>query len=106
MSRIGKILCLIYALIIAICIALAYSAGSDFKGEYVFLQLPISIQMAGGYAIGLAQKLPNISWIGAYALYGLPTFLFLYLIGWAIDGRSSNQTIDLDATKRTPKVKR
>jgi heme A synthase len=101
MSRIGKILCLIYALIIAICMALAYSAGSDYKGQFVFLQLPISIQMAGGYAIGLAQKLPNISWVVAYALYALPTFVFLYLIGWAIDGRNSNPSI-----KRTPNVKR
>ena len=90
MSRIGKTLCLIYALVIAVCIALAYSAGGDFKGQYVFLQLPIVIQMAGIDAIGLSPKLQNLSWVGAYALLGLPTILFLYLVGWVIDGRSSN----------------
>jgi len=90
MSRIGKTLCLIYALIIAVCIALAYSAGGDFKGRYVFLQLPIVIQMAGIDVIGLSPKLQNLSWVGAYGVLGLPTFLFLYFVGWTIDGRSSD----------------
>jgi len=89
MSRIGKTLCLTYALIIAICIAFSYSADGDFKGQYVFLQLPIVIQMAGIDAIGLSPKLQNLSWVSAYGALCLPTFLFLYFVGWAIDGRSS-----------------
>jgi hypothetical protein len=93
MSRIGKILCLIYALIIAVCFALAYYPGGDLKGQFVFLQLPIATQMAGIAAIGLSKKLENLSWVGAYAIFGVPTFLFLYFIGWAIDGRSSNPPI-------------
>jgi len=97
MNRIGKILCLIYALIIVICIAFAYSSGGDFKGQYIFLQLPIVIQMAGIDAIGLSPKLQNLSWVGAYGLLGLPTFLFLYFIGLAIDGRSSNSSFKRDA---------
>jgi hypothetical protein len=97
MSRIGKILCLIYALIIIACFAGAYSAEGDFKGQYVFLQLPIAIQMAGINAIGLSSKLQNLSWVGAYALLGLPTFLLLYFVGWAIDGRSSNPSFKRDA---------
>lgn len=89
MSRIGKILCLIYALIIIACFAAAYSADGDFKGQYVYLQLPIALQMAGIHAIGLSSKLQNISWVGAYALLGVPTFLFIYFVGWAIDSRSN-----------------
>ena len=89
MSRIGKTLCFTYALIIAVCITFSYSAGGDFKGQYVFLQLPIVIQMAGIDAIGLSPKLQNLSWVSAYGALCLPTFLFLYFVGWAIDGRSS-----------------
>lgn len=97
MSRIGTTLCLIYALIIIVCFAFAYSADGDFKGQYVFLQLPIVLQMAGIDAIGLSPKLQNLSWVGAYGLLGLPTFLFLYFVGRAIDGHSYNQSFKRDA---------
>ncbi len=97
MSRIGKVLCLIYALIIVACFTVAYSADGDFKGQYVFLQLPIALQMFGIDAIGLSSKLQNLSWVGAYVLLGLPTFLLLYFVGWAIDGRSSNPSFKRDA---------
>ena len=97
MSRIGKILCLIYASIIIVCFAFAYSADGDFKGQYIFLQIPIVLQMAGIDAIGLSPKLQNLSWVGAYGLLGLPTFLLLYFVGWAIDGRSSNPSFKRDA---------
>ena len=97
MSRIGTSLCLVYALIIFACLAFAYSADGDFKGQYVFLQLPIAFQMAGIDAIGLSSQLQNISWVGAYALLGLPTFFLLYFVGWAIDGRRSNPSIKQDA---------
>lgn len=85
MSRIGKVLCLIYAVIIIVCFAVAFSAEGDLKGQYVFLQLPIALQMAGIHEIGLSSKLQNLSWVGAYVLLGLPTFLLLYFVGWAID---------------------
>lgn len=106
MSRIGKVLCLIYALIIIACFAVAYSADGDFKGRYVLLQLPLVLQMAGINAIGLSPKLQNFSWVGAYALMGIPTFLFLYFVGWAIDGRSSNPSFKRDWPKQAPYVKR
>lgn len=100
MSRIGKILCLIYALIIIGCFAVAYSADGDFKGQYVLLQLPLALQMAGINAIGLSPQLQNLSWVGAYVLLGLPTFLFLYFVGWVIDRRSSTPSFNRDALKR------
>ena len=97
MSRIGISLCLVYALIIFVCFTFAYSADGDFKGQYVFLQLPIAFQMAGIDAIGLSSQLQNISWVGAYALLGLPTFFLLYFVGWAIDGRRSNPSFKQNA---------
>ncbi|TFW73188.1 hypothetical protein C3Y98_00895 [Methylotenera oryzisoli] len=69
--------------------AFSYSAGGGFKGQYVFLQLPIVIQMASIDAVGLSPKLQNLSWVSVYGALCLPTFLFLYFVGWAIDGRSS-----------------
>ncbi|MFD0913184.1 hypothetical protein [Methylophilus luteus] len=91
MSRIGKMLCIIYALFMIACFAIAYSAEGDFKGQYVFLQLPLALQMAGIDAMGLSSELQNLSWIGAYALLGLPTLMILYFVGWMIDGRSSKK---------------
>jgi hypothetical protein len=73
------------------CFAIAYSAEGDFKGQYVFLQLPLALQMAGIDAMGLSSELQNLSWIGAYALLGLPTLMILYFVGWMIDGRSSKK---------------
>lgn len=84
MSRIGFLLCTTYAAIIAICFALAFSAD-DFKGQYVFLQLPIALQMAALETIGLTPLLRDVSWTGTYLLLALPSFMFLYLLGWLID---------------------
>ena len=93
MSRIGISLCLVYALIIFASFAFAYSADGDFKGQYVLLQLPIALQMAGIHALGLSSNFQNFSWIGADVVLGLPTFMLLYLFGWAIDSCSSNPSI-------------
>jgi hypothetical protein len=97
MSRIGIILCLIYAVLIVICVAFAYSAGGDFKGQYVILQLPLILQMAVVHGLGLSAQFQNVSWVGAYVILGLPTFVLLYLLGWVIDGRSSNHSLKRDA---------
>ena len=96
MSKLGKAFCLIYALIILACIATAYAADGDFKGQYVFLQLPIALQMAGIHAIGLSSEIQNVSWIGAYFLLALPTFVFLYFVGWAIDRLRSSPSFKQD----------
>ena len=68
---------------------MAYSADGDYKGEFVFLQLPIVFQMAGLDALGLSHFLRDISWTGAYFLIGIPTFMFLYFLGFFIDSSYS-----------------
>lgn len=84
MSRIGIILCALYALIIAACVAVAVSSG-DFKGWYVLLQLPIALQMALISAVGLVPLVEHLNWLEAYALLAIPTFAILYGFGWMVD---------------------
>jgi hypothetical protein len=105
LSRTGIILCTIYAAITAVCLVLAFSAD-DYKGQYVFMQLPIALQMSGLDALGLLPLLRKVSWVGAYLLLALPSFIFLYLLGWLIGGCRSNSSIKRDALKRAPYVKR
>jgi hypothetical protein len=105
LSRIGIILCTIYAAITVVCLTLTFSAD-DFKSQYVFLQLPIALQLAGLDALGLIPFLRKISWTGAYLLLAFPSFIFLYSLGWLIDGWRSNSSIKRDALKRAPYVKR
>ncbi|WP_020168775.1 MULTISPECIES: hypothetical protein [Methylotenera] len=85
LNRVGVIFCIIYALIILACLAMAYSAGEDNKGVFVFLQLPIVFQMAAIHELGLSVFLREISWAGAYLLIGIPTFLLLYFVGFFIN---------------------
>jgi hypothetical protein len=97
MSRLGLFLCALYAATIATCLAFAYDAGSDFKGQYVFLQLPIALQMSLLQELGIASQLRHISWATAYLLLGLPTFALLYIAGWLIDRCRSNSSFNRDA---------
>lgn len=92
MSRTGITLCLFYALIIIICFVLAYLSKGDFKGQYIFLQLPLSFQLAGLNAIGLLSILKGFSWVGIYIVIGVPSFLLLYFVGRAIDAPKSDHS--------------
>ena len=87
MSRLGIIFCSVYALIIIICFTFSFVANdfNDFKGQFVFLQLPLAIQISVIDALGLAPILQNLSWIGSYVILGLPTFLILYFFGKIMD---------------------
>jgi hypothetical protein len=89
MSRLGVVLCSFYLLIIATCLALSLSAGGDFKGQFVFMQLPIALQEALLVsllqAVGLVSWLAELGWMEAYLLLGLPTFVALYAFGWVIE---------------------
>ena len=89
LNLLGVILCIIYALIMLTCLVMAYSADGDNKGEFVFLQLPIAFQMAGLHALGLGIFLREISWLAAYLLIGVPTFLLLYFLGFFIESSYS-----------------
>lgn len=102
MSRIGLFLCALYATAIATCLAFAYDAGNDFKGQYVFLQLPIALQISLMQELGLISHLRHISWVAAYLLLGLPAFALLYFVGWLIDRCRSNSSFKRDTLKRAP----
>lgn len=84
MSRIGIILCAVYALIIAACVAAAFSSG-DPKGWYVVLQLPIALQSTLIAVFGLVPLVEHLNWLEAYVLLASPTFAILYGLGWAIE---------------------
>ncbi|MBI3222422.1 MAG: hypothetical protein HYZ46_04990 [Nitrosomonadales bacterium] len=86
MSRIGLVLCVLYVLIIAACFTMAFSSGTDLKGQFVFMQLPIAIQGALLQALGLGSFLGQLSWVLAYMLIVPSTFVLLYFAGWLIDG--------------------
>ena len=76
-----------YAVITFICIAIALWPGSDAKGRFVFLQLPIALQATVLQELGVARYLEAVGWVGAYLLLALPTVAFLYLIGRLFDAR-------------------
>jgi peroxiredoxin len=90
MSRVGLFLSALYAAVIVICLAFAYDAGSDFKGQYVFLQLPIALQSSLLQWLDHTSSIEHLSWAAAYLLFGLPTFALLYLVGWLIERCRSN----------------
>jgi len=86
LSKTGVILCAMYALIIALSLVLTFSAGSDAKGRFVFLQLPLALQMAGLLELGGSSWMRGLSsWWAAYFWLGVPTFIALYGLGWGLD---------------------
>jgi hypothetical protein len=90
MSRVGLFFCAIYATAICICLALAFSAGGDLKGQFVFLQLPIALQGGALQFLGLGSLLANLSWVAAYAVIAIPTFGLLYFTGWFLQRLASD----------------
>ena len=70
-----------YILFSLACIVAAFLPGSDSKGRFVFLQLPIALQGGLAQEVGLASYMATLSWVGAYAVLGLPTVGLLYLAG-------------------------
>ena len=82
-SKIGIGLVLVYVLITAICLVMLYSTD-DFKGQYIFLQLPIALQMGVVHTLDLNQYLRSINWFGTYIILWLPTIFFLYCMGWTL----------------------
>lgn len=77
----GLVLCGVYAAIIGVCVGYAQLGGLDVKSQFVFLQLPIVLQSAAAYALGLAGVLVDLSWPAAYLIFAGPVFILLYLIG-------------------------
>ena len=88
MSRLGLLLAGIYISLIVFCLTLAYSAGSDYKGHYVLMQLPIALQISLLHELGLSDTLRNSSWLSAYFLLAVPTCVVLYGIGFLMEAMS------------------
>jgi hypothetical protein len=81
----------IYAFLTAVAVIAAFGA-SDFKGHFVFLQLPLALQMALMMELvprSLIAQLHDVSWAGAYLMIWPPTALVFYAIGSLIDYLSS-----------------
>ncbi|MBD3817047.1 MAG: hypothetical protein IE913_11505 [Halothiobacillus sp.] len=71
----------LYVAIIIACFVGASSAGGDTKGRFVFLQLPLALQMVGLHALGLRHWLHELGWVEAYLWIGLPTLVLFYAAG-------------------------
>jgi hypothetical protein len=81
-SKTGAILCCLYAIIIVACLLIPYIFDNiDNKGLFVLHQLPIALQMS----LCTPNLCSSLSWFGAYALFALPTFLLLYIVGLGIE---------------------
>lgn len=100
MSRYGLLFCAIYATVICICLALAFSAGGDFKGQFVFLQLPIALQGAALQFLGLGSLLATLSWVAAYVAIAIPTFGLLYFTGWFLQRLASDNADEIDSSNK------
>ena len=83
-SKVGLVLAFIYFLIVMICVIWANTL-LDSKSNFVILQLPLALQMAGLHEIGLLKYFAGISWTMAYVLIGIPTLLWFYFIGYFIE---------------------
>jgi spore maturation protein SpmA len=85
MSRAGLSLCALYAAVILGCVGYAVLGGLDAKSRFLFLQIPIALQSALAYKLGLLEILQNASWVAAYAILAGPVFALLYLFGLIVE---------------------
>lgn len=83
MSRLGVILCAVYAVIIVLCVGI--TSGADPKGKFVLLQLPLVFHDALIFKLGLNRYFEKMSWLETYLALVPPTFIFLYAVGFFIE---------------------
>jgi len=91
LSRIGLFFAGIYLVAVIACLLLALSSGADFKGRFVYLQLPLVLQASLLQSIGLSPIVSELSWVAGYLLIGLPTMALLYWAGWLVDRLRASQ---------------
>ena len=84
MSKIGLGFCILYLALTALFVWGSYNAGSDTKGAFVLLQLPLTFQLGLIDWLGLDQVTEGWSWGVSYAVIVPLTLLFLYHAGWVI----------------------
>ena len=77
-------LCLGYTILIAVSILIAYSTDGDDKGWFLFMQLPLSPQLALLQEFGLSSLVEGQGWIKVYIYVGGLTYVALYFLGWLI----------------------
>ena len=103
LSRAGVVLVGIYVFLTAVAM-IAASGTDDPKGTFVFLQLPVVLQMALITELlpgNLIARFANLSWTAFYILIWPPTALLLYAIGSAIGHASSaNPATTTDRSSR------
>ena len=88
LSELGIVICSVYAALIVCCIAIGQlGAGleSNPQRELILSQLPLAFQTAFLKKIGLAALAQGMGLWTSYFFLGLPTFPFLYAIGWLIN---------------------
>jgi hypothetical protein len=81
LNRLGLVLCIIYLIIVGLFLSAGLASGEDPKGQFVLLQLPISVQLAILDELGLTLYFKNWSWPIAYAAFIPPACFGLYFIG-------------------------
>lgn len=66
--NIRVIFALSYFLITVVCL-IVFVGSDDDKGQYIFLQLPIALQMGVFSKLGLNKFLISLNWFSAYFIF-------------------------------------
>jgi hypothetical protein len=90
MSRTGLCLSVLYLVASAAAVFVGVFAATDPKSRNVFIQVPVMVQGALVYSMGLGAHLRGLSWPMAYLLLGVPTLALLYAVGALIDRTPRN----------------
>jgi hypothetical protein len=80
-NRLGFALCTIYLLLTLFLLWGAYSAGGDFKGQFVLLQLPLILPIMFLDLLGL---IGFKSWLVSYLVFVPMMLILLYYVGVGI----------------------
>ena len=94
LSVIGLTVAALYVVPSALFVGRVMISPGDDKGNFVYLQIPIALQLGVAQSAGLGPALQNISWTEAYLLFWVPIVLLLYLAGWTFDEWVSRRNPD------------
>jgi len=83
-SKTGVVLAIIYILALIAC-AIWAQFISDPKGQFLILQLPVSLQHAALLSVRANSLLSGMSWPEIYFVLGAPMLLVLMLLGYVIE---------------------
>lgn len=83
LSRAGACLALLYVVPTVICIVIGL-CSDDYKSQYVWLQIPVALQMAALHSMGVLEHFTGLTWPGLYLLACLPVIAGLYGVGYVL----------------------